>query len=200
MPMNERIPTPLRQFVRQRAGGCCEYCLVPESHNPCASRSRSRCCSANTAAPRKKTILRCAAPCATSIRELIWPRSHPDTGDIMRLYHPRHDRWSDHFEIEGGRISTLDRCRAGYRAFAAAESAGADRRTRTAHCRKILDPAQLTRTTTPAVSSSRGIDDLDLRAGLGGIDEVVDDLALRQGIRRSSDWPRAAASRPPPGR
>jgi 5-methylcytosine-specific restriction endonuclease McrA len=29
--MNERIPARLRQLVRQRARGCCEYCLFPES-------------------------------------------------------------------------------------------------------------------------------------------------------------------------
>lgn len=25
----------------------------------------------------------------------------------MRLFHPRHDRWSDHFAVEGARITGL---------------------------------------------------------------------------------------------
>jgi hypothetical protein len=28
----------------------------------------------------------------------------PDTGQLVALFHPRRDRWEDHFDREGGRI------------------------------------------------------------------------------------------------
>jgi hypothetical protein len=31
----------------------------------------------------------------------------PETGMIERLYHPRQDRWDDHFRLEGARIVPL---------------------------------------------------------------------------------------------
>jgi len=30
---------------------------------------------------------------------------HPATGDIVRLFHPRSDRWSDNFEWDGAILS-----------------------------------------------------------------------------------------------
>lgn len=29
----------------------------------------------------------------------------PETGAIVPLFHPRHDRWEDHFEMQGGLIA-----------------------------------------------------------------------------------------------
>ena len=31
----------------------------------------------------------------------------PDTGDIVRLYHPRRDRWADHFQLSGAQFVPL---------------------------------------------------------------------------------------------
>jgi hypothetical protein len=31
----------------------------------------------------------------------------PLTGEIAQLFHPRRDRWSDHFRLDGGRIAGL---------------------------------------------------------------------------------------------
>jgi len=31
----------------------------------------------------------------------------PDTGKITPLYHPRHDRWSEHFRLDGAQIVPL---------------------------------------------------------------------------------------------
>jgi len=30
---------------------------------------------------------------------------NPETGEIVRLFHPRHERWSDHFEWNGADLS-----------------------------------------------------------------------------------------------
>lgn len=57
-----------------------------------------------------------------SLRRLVYERSqnccnkykgsdvasvHPETEKITRLYHPRRDRWSDHFQLQNGEIVSL---------------------------------------------------------------------------------------------
>ncbi len=97
------VSAALRRLVRERAGECCEYCLIPEvvtwalhtidhitaeKHGgmTTADNLALACTLCNS---RKGTDL-------TSIDE--------QTGAIESLFHPRRDRWIDHFQLVGGRI------------------------------------------------------------------------------------------------
>jgi HNH endonuclease len=88
------------QLVRERAGDRCEYCGLPESacwfpfeiDHIIAIKHGGQTVSENLA-------LSCyycnnaKGPCIASI--------DPDTGKIVRFFHPRRDRWKRHFQWDG---------------------------------------------------------------------------------------------------
>ena len=41
---------------------------------------------------------------ATAVKEAMWPPSNVHSGEIVRLFHPRQDRWGDHFELQANAI------------------------------------------------------------------------------------------------
>ncbi len=97
--MDER----LRREVRERAGGSCEYCRVPDS--------------ANQLPFQVDHIIAIVHHGETVLTNLAWScfdcnvykgvnlaGVDPDTGAIVRLYHPRNDRWDDHFRWHGARL------------------------------------------------------------------------------------------------
>jgi hypothetical protein len=91
----------LRQFVRERAGRWCEYCHLPESAAPLAAfhvehilakqhggsdDPDNRCWSCHHCNLHKGPNL--------SGRD-------PLTGNVVRLFDPRHQLWKRHFEWHG---------------------------------------------------------------------------------------------------
>ena len=100
---------PLRTFVESRADGRCEYCrryqdpigaiffevehIVPQSQG-------GRTVSENLAfACRHCNAYKAAATEAVD----------PKTGHLVRLFHPRLDKWSDHFERSPDKLLILGR-------------------------------------------------------------------------------------------
>lgn len=98
--MSEAVPAALRARVRERAKGRCEYCLVHEEdawvpHEPdhiIAAKHRGRTDAANLA----WTCLACNRHKGTDLASI-----DDETGRVVRLFHPRHDRWERHFRLEG---------------------------------------------------------------------------------------------------
>lgn len=91
----------LQNLVRQRAGNRCEYCRLDQLDSPLAVLHVEHII------PRKhggtdeagNLCLACIdcnlhkGPNLTGI--------DPDTGAVTELFHPRRQRWEDHFEWEG---------------------------------------------------------------------------------------------------
>ncbi len=100
------IPTDLRRVVYERAEACCEYCLIPESvalatheiDHIIAQKHQGKTESDNLAL--SCTI--CNKHKGSDIASIT-----PDTGDIIALYHPRKDIWTEHFKIEVAHILPL---------------------------------------------------------------------------------------------
>jgi hypothetical protein len=69
--------TELAAQVRRRAQNHCEYCLIPQATFRRPFHIEHRQCNL-----KKGTNL-------TSI--------DPETGELTRLFHPRTDKWTDHF-------------------------------------------------------------------------------------------------------
>jgi 5-methylcytosine-specific restriction endonuclease McrA len=100
------IPAALRRLVRERSADRCEYCLIPESatfaphwiDHIVAEKHGGHTDADNLA---NSCILRNQSKGSdlTSI--------DPDTGEIVALFHPRRDRWTDHFRLVGGSIEPL---------------------------------------------------------------------------------------------
>jgi hypothetical protein len=86
--------------VRNRAGGCCEYCRIPEMpyalsfelDHIIAEKHRGKTEAGNLAL----SCVHCnrhKGPCIAGI--------DPETDQIVRRYHPRRDKWREHFRWNG---------------------------------------------------------------------------------------------------
>jgi hypothetical protein len=101
-----RISAALRREVRERARERCEYCLLAESqsffpHEPdhlIARNHGGETISANLAL----ACFDCNRFKGPNIASL-----DPVTGELVPLFNPRTQRWSEHFKLNGGRIVPL---------------------------------------------------------------------------------------------
>jgi len=90
----------LRRTVSDRAQNCCEYCLIPEmltlsSHqvdHVIAEKHGGKTIEGNLAL----SCSLCNQAKGSDIASI-----DSQTGDIVRLYHPRQDCWTDHFDLKG---------------------------------------------------------------------------------------------------
>lgn len=90
------IPAQLALRVRRRAGNLCEYCRLPQFSQEATfhiDHIQPR------AAGGRTTIGNLALACVTcSLRKAARQRARdPRTGKHVSVFHPRRDRWSDHF-------------------------------------------------------------------------------------------------------
>lgn len=104
--MSERVSKTLRAQVRERAGGCCEYCGMPDdvtlvAHEPdhIIAVQHGGATSLDNLAYTCHQCNRHKGPNLASV--------DPDTGERVFLFHPRIDHWHDHFRLDGPRIAAL---------------------------------------------------------------------------------------------
>lgn len=100
------IPAHLRRLVYNRARGKYEYCLRHESdsvlpHQPDHITSRRH----NGQTTADNLALACSVCNLLKGPEVA--AIDPLTGLAARFFHPRIDRWSDHFQLVGGQIIGL---------------------------------------------------------------------------------------------
>lgn len=96
--MSEHVPAALRRHVRARAGGRCEYCLLHEEdaalpHEPdhiYATRHRG---------PTEVWNLAWTCYFCNRCKGCDLASLDPESGRIVRLFHPRRDKWRRHFEF-----------------------------------------------------------------------------------------------------
>ncbi len=90
------IPVVLRRQVYERAKGCCEYCLIPdvatfaphEIDHIIAEKHGGRTEAENLAL----SCTLCNKHKGSDLASVDL-----ETGKIVPLYHPRQDRWNEHF-------------------------------------------------------------------------------------------------------
>jgi hypothetical protein len=100
------IEPALRELVRLRAAGFCEYCRIPERFtfveheidHVIAIKHGGQTVSGNLAL--------CCAVC-NRFKGSDIASIDPETGQLTPLFHPRLDRWDDHFEVRNGEILPL---------------------------------------------------------------------------------------------
>ena len=100
------IPVALRRLVRERSGEWCEYCLIPEAVAFAAhwidhiiAKQHDGPTIANNLA---LSCLHCNQHKGSDLSSI-----DPETGLLVALFHPRRDRWGDHYQLAGGRIEAL---------------------------------------------------------------------------------------------
>jgi len=104
--VSDYIPAPLRQQVHDRANGQCEYCLTPQTAalvSPEIDHIVARKHGGETEADN----LALACTLCNKYKGSDLTSIDPDSGQITPLFHPRRQRWADHFRLENARIVSL---------------------------------------------------------------------------------------------
>jgi 5-methylcytosine-specific restriction endonuclease McrA len=88
--------TPTREFVKRRARGRCEYCLVRQAHSDLSHHIEHIVAKQHGGSDDGENLAlachRCnfrKGPNLTAI--------DPETREVVRLFHPRRDGWEEHF-------------------------------------------------------------------------------------------------------
>jgi 5-methylcytosine-specific restriction endonuclease McrA len=100
------VPAELRRLVRQRAADRCEYCLIPGSVT-FASHEIDHIIAEKHGGATDETNLANSCAVGNGFKGSDLTSIDPQTGAIVPLFHPRRDRWTDHFRLVEGRIEPL---------------------------------------------------------------------------------------------
>ncbi len=100
------MPNSLRQQVWARAKGYCEYCRLPQEHDPRPFHlDHIRPQKHDGPTVMENLALSCAA---CSLFKGPNPAGYdPETNTLQPLFNPRTEVWGDHFAWEGGTMKGL---------------------------------------------------------------------------------------------
>jgi 5-methylcytosine-specific restriction endonuclease McrA len=97
------IPRSMQHQVRERANGVCEYCHLPDTVTTLPFQIdhiiAEKHGGVTTLANLAYSCLHCNAFKGPNIAGV-----NQETGEVIRLFHPRQDRWQEHFTWEGPRL------------------------------------------------------------------------------------------------
>lgn len=94
----------LARRVRERAAECCEYCLLPQFGLPLPFQI-DHIIAEQHDGESEMSNLALACPHCNRYKGPNIAGFDPLTGQLVRLFHPRSDRWVDHFEFDSARIT-----------------------------------------------------------------------------------------------
>ena len=104
--MSTHVPASLRRLVQRRADGLCEYCLIHEDDTFLGCQIEhirsEKHHGPTTAANLALACVFCNRHKGSDIATITL-----STGVLSRLFNPRTDWWSDHFELRGSVIEPL---------------------------------------------------------------------------------------------
>ncbi len=105
--MSEQKPTQRqKQSVFERAGGCCEYCLSRADFSPSPF-------AVEHILPRHEgrtnTLGNLALSCqaCNNHKFTVTGAVDPGSGQVVPLYHPRRDKWAEHFRWSADFLTIL---------------------------------------------------------------------------------------------
>jgi hypothetical protein len=87
-------------LVRHRAGFRCEYCHFPESFSG-LNFQMDHIIAERHGGPTESENLALSCIYCNSYKGPNLSGIDAETGKIVRLFHPRRDQWSDHFQWDG---------------------------------------------------------------------------------------------------
>ena len=94
----------LRRRVRLRARDRCEYCRLQQRHEPRSTFHVEHVIARQHRGADDEENLALACCWCNAFKGPNLASLDPDTGELTRLFHPRRDRWEDHFRREGAEI------------------------------------------------------------------------------------------------
>ncbi|PYJ07687.1 MAG: restriction endonuclease [Verrucomicrobia bacterium] len=96
----------LRQSVRHRANGRCEYCGLLQTQEPLAFHIEHIIARQHKGPDVAENLALACHHCnlhkGTNLSGI-----DPQTGEVVRLFHPRKDEWVEHFASHGGLVIGL---------------------------------------------------------------------------------------------
>lgn len=101
--MSNPLPADVRGLVAERAGFRCEYCLLPESLAFAPHEVDHIIAIKHGGGSTLDNLAYACAVCNKRKGTDVASYDH-DTGMVVPLYHPRRDRWADHFQLDGAQI------------------------------------------------------------------------------------------------
>lgn len=93
-----------RKLVRERAENRCEYCLSHQDQSPLAALQIEHIVPKKHRGTDDPDNLALACIDCNLAKSSNIAGYDPDTSKMTPLFDPRHDRWHDHFEIQGAYI------------------------------------------------------------------------------------------------
>jgi hypothetical protein len=100
------VPVRLRRTVAERTGNCCAYCLQPEIFAFCPHEIDHIIAEKHGGETLEGNLTLACKLCNTFKGSDV-ASVDPETGEIVRLYQPGRDRWSDHFRLDGAEMVPL---------------------------------------------------------------------------------------------
>src|SRR5579871_1091925 len=97
------VSLKLRDRIRELASFRCEYCLVPE-HVTFAAHEIDHIISLKHHGESDEENLALSCAQCNKHKGSDVGSIDPDTGKLVALFHPRRDRWSDHFKVQDAAI------------------------------------------------------------------------------------------------
>ena len=94
----------LRELVRDRAGARCEYCHLPQPFSELKFHVEHIIPRQHGGSDTAENLA-LACPECNLLKGPNLTGVDPATGRVVRLFHPRRDKWPDHFVQHGARIS-----------------------------------------------------------------------------------------------
>lgn len=104
--MSVGVSRKLRKQVIERAAECCEYCGLHQNLVASAHQVDHVIAEKHRGPTTLENLALCCMICnlrkASDIASL-----DPETGDLLPLFNPRTQNWSDHFRLDGPRFVGL---------------------------------------------------------------------------------------------
>ncbi|QDU43406.1 HNH endonuclease [Symmachiella dynata] len=104
--MSEQVPAALRSEVRRRANDRCEYCLI-HFDDVMLSHEADHIIAIKHGGQTESHNLAWACFLCNRFKGSDIASIDPNTEQLTPLFHPRRDKWGDHFRLNEGRINAL---------------------------------------------------------------------------------------------
>lgn len=101
-----QISSELRQFVWNRSGGICEYCRTPDQFDPLPFAVDHIRPQYHHGSDTEENLCVSCFSCNT-FKGVNVAGYDPETSELTRLFHPRDDRWDEHFQWDGAWMQAL---------------------------------------------------------------------------------------------
>jgi hypothetical protein len=100
------IDAALRELVRSRADGLCEYCRISERFTLAEHEIDHVIAIKHGGQTVSENLALCCAVC-NRFKGSDIASIDPETGQLTPLFHPRLDGWDDHYHQRNGEILAL---------------------------------------------------------------------------------------------